>query len=443
MPGRSGTTASASRSCRRPRHRRQWKPGRNILDTGPIHAWRRIDTDHAPGPRKRPSTLKPAKDPPVSETTAIDFLYLSEPDMIRAGVTDMAACVDTMEETLALLHAGDYRMAGANNDSHGAMIGFPEQPAFPGMPAHGPDRRFMAMPAYLGGRFGTTGVKWYGSNAANRDRGLPRSIHVFVLNDTETGAPLALMSANLLSAYRTGAIPGVGARHLARPDATTVGILGPGVMARTSLAAFLVARPGIHTVKVLGRGERSMRAFTTWLAEEFPQISTVTPVSSVEEMVRGSDIVTFCATGRADTVAEFPTVRREWVKPGAFLSMPATCNIDDALTAPDVRKVVDNSGMYEAWAAEFPYPTHPEVGIIGTKFTDLIAEGTMDRTQMEDIGAIITGEAPGRKDDEEIVVFSVGGMPVEDVAWATTLYRRAVAEGIGVRLNLWDAPALA
>ena len=44
--------------------------------------------------------------------TAIDFIYLSEPDMIAAGVTDMAACVDTMHEMFKLLYAGDYRMAG-------------------------------------------------------------------------------------------------------------------------------------------------------------------------------------------------------------------------------------------------------------------------------------------------------------------------------------------
>ena len=76
----------------------------------------------------------------------VDFLYLSEPDMIRAGVTDMAACVDTMEEMLVLLHAGDYRMAGANNDSHGAMVVFPEDSPFPAMPKPTADRRFMAMP---------------------------------------------------------------------------------------------------------------------------------------------------------------------------------------------------------------------------------------------------------------------------------------------------------
>ena len=64
------------------------------------------------------------------ENTKIDFIYLSEQDMIEAGVTDMPRCVDTMEEMFALLYRGDYRMAGSNSDSHGALITFPEESPF-------------------------------------------------------------------------------------------------------------------------------------------------------------------------------------------------------------------------------------------------------------------------------------------------------------------------
>lgn len=378
----------------------------------------------------------------MSTTPQIDFLYLSEPDMIRAGVTDMPACVDTMEEMLTLLHAGDYRMAGSNNDSHGAMVVFPEESPFPTMPKPTADRRFMAMPAYLGGSFGTTGCKWYGSNIANREKGLPRSILMFTLNDTDTGAPLAFMSANLLSAYRTGAIPGVGARHLAREDAEVVGILGPGVMARTSLAAFLAVRPGLRTVKVKGRSAASLDAFRAWALAEYPQLEIV-DVDSIEDVVRGSDIVTFCTSGETGDPSTYPLVKREWVKPGAFLSMPAGADIDEAMEGPDVRKIADNIGLYEAWAEELPSPAHHHVPVIGCKFMDLIAAGRMDAADLEDLGAIAAGAAPGRRDDEEIAILSVGGMPVEDVAWGTVLYRRAVAQGIGVSLDLWETPALA
>lgn len=376
--------------------------------------------------------------------TRIDFLYLSEQDMVRAGVTDMASCVDTMEEMFGLLYRGDYRMAGANNDSHGATISFPIDPPFPNMPRHTPDRRFMAMPAYLGGRFGTTGVKWYGSNIANRDKGLPRSILMFVLNDTDTGAPLAFMSANLLSAYRTGAVPGVGARHLARKDSRVVGIMGPGVMAKTTIAAFMVACPRIDTVKIKARGRASLASFVEWLAATYPQIKSLSEVDSLEEVVRDSDLVAFCSSHQAKTSdpSDFPTVRREWVKPGAFLAMPSPCNMDEGMEASDIRKVVDCIGMYDAWAEEFPKPLHRYIPVIGSRFIDLVAEGKMSREQIQDLGKIVAGELPGRQDDDEIAIMSVGGLPIEDVAWGTVVYRNAVEQGIGTRLNLWDEPIL-
>lgn len=60
----------------------------------------------------------------------IDFLYLSEPDMIKAGVKDMKSCVDVMEDLLITLYKGDYVMGGANHNSHGCMIMFPDDPSF-------------------------------------------------------------------------------------------------------------------------------------------------------------------------------------------------------------------------------------------------------------------------------------------------------------------------
>ncbi|MNO66601.1 ornithine cyclodeaminase [compost metagenome] len=378
----------------------------------------------------------------MSNNTKIDFIYLSEQDMIRAGVTDMAGCVDTMEEMFGLLYEGDYRMAGPNNDSHGAMVTFPESSPFPKMPKPTADRRLMAMPAYLGGNFCTAGVKWYGSNIANRDKGLPRSILMFTLNDPDTGAPLAHMSANLLSAYRTGAIPGVGARHLARKDSRVVGLLGPGVMGKTTLAAFVAVCPLIDTIKIKGRGQKSLDDFISWLKETYPQIVNIHVVDTLEEVVRDSDLVTYCSSGATGDPQTYPVVKREWVKPGAFMAMPASCRLDDGMEQADVRKVLDNTGLYHAWFEELPKPAHNCVPVIGVRFMDMLAEGKLTAEELEDIGKIIAGDAPGRKNDEEIIIMSVGGMPVEDVAWVTVVYRNALEKGIGVKLNLWETPVL-
>ena len=328
-PSPCGTRAPITLSTGKPdewfRFYVAWISGEQFRTRYPFRWWRCFlgFSEHATGTTERPSVTSVSP-----EDTRIDFLYLSEPDMIKAGVTDSAACVDVMEETLILLARKDYRMAGKSADSHGAQINFPASPEHEGMPADGPDRRFMAMPAYLGGRFQSTGVKWYGSNAENREIGLPRSIHVFVLNDAVTGAPKAIMSANLLSAYRTGAVPGVGVKHLAIKDAETVGIIGPGVMSRTILDSTLSQRPGIKTGKVKGRSHHSTQRHVDWVKEPYPQLENVHIVESEQEAIEGSDIVIAATSTSPEGPIGFPYFKREWIKPGALLLMPAAARLE-------------------------------------------------------------------------------------------------------------------
>ena len=371
----------------------------------------------------------------------IDFLYLSEPDMIKAGVKDMKSCVDVMEDLLVTLYKGDYVMGGANHNSHGCMIMFPDDPQFPGMPKNADDRRFMAMPAYLGGSYQLAGMKWYGSNVDNKKVGLPRSILMMMLNDKDTGAPLALMSANLVSAYRTGGIPGVGAKYLARKDSKVVSIIGPGVMGKTSLAAFVSVCPNLDTVKIKGRSQRSLDAFTKFIREELPQIKNIEICDSVEAAVKDSDIISFTTTVR-DDVSSFPYISGDWIKKGALISMPSAARFDDDFLA-SCKLVVDNSKLYEAWEEEYPYPTYPQVQIIGTKFTDLKHDGKIEAEDIIDITDIIEKRHPGRENDKQRIIYSVGGMPVEDIAWGGTVYRNAVKLGIGIKLPLWDKPEMA
>lgn len=374
--------------------------------------------------------------------TRIKFLYLSEPDMIKAGVKNMDQCVEAMEDLLVTLNKGDYVMAGVNHNSHGAQVIFPDDPQFEGMPKNADDRRFMAMPAYLGGKYQMAGMKWYGSNCENKASGLPRSILMMMLNDKDTGAPLALMSANLVSCYRTGAIPGVGAKYLARKDSETVTIIGPGVMGRTCLLAFLSVCPKITTVKVKGRGLRSLHAFEEFVKKECPQIQQVIVCDSMEEAVKDSDIICVTSTAPVKEI-DFPYIAEDWVKKGALICLPSAARFDDDFLINRCKKVVDNYKLYEAWAEEFPYPSYEMVQIIGSKFTDYLHEGRIQREEIVDIADIIKKKHPGRESEDEIIVYSVGGMPVEDIAWGGTVYRNALKEGIGVELPLWDQPDMA
>ena len=337
------------------------------------------------------------------------------------------------------LNTGDYVMGGENHNSHGSQVSFPKTSTFPNMPLDvGDDRRFMAMPAYIGGPFDLMGMKWYGSNMANRDKGLPRSILTVMLNDKDTGAPLALMSANLLSAYRTGAIPGVGAKYLVKKDAKVCGICGPGVMGKTSLSAIMAVCQNIDTLKVKGRGKASLDKFIAYVKEEYPTLKSVEAVDTVEELIRDTDVVSFANSGGTDP-SKYPFVKKEWIKPGAVLIGVSAFDMD-AQELKTCSLVVDNIKLYEAWAEEFPYPSFGANNIIGSKFTDMAHDGLIKMDDITDLGDIIFGKKPGRISDDQIFIYSVGGMPVEDVAWGKICYENARRLGLGTKLRLWNEP---
>ncbi|MFT8350536.1 tyramine oxidase subunit B [Clostridium saccharoperbutylacetonicum] len=375
--------------------------------------------------------------------TKIDFLYLNEEDMIKAGVKEMAGCVEAMEEMFKLLKIGDYRMGGPNGNSHGVMMVFPEEPIFPKMPKDGPDRRFMAMPAYLGGKFDMAGMKWYGSNVENRTKGLPRSILMLTLNDKDTGAPIAYMSANILSAYRTGAVPGVGVKYFAKEDSKVVGIIGPGVMSKTAFAATMAVRSEIEIVKIKGRSKKSIDGFIKYLNEDYPQIKDIITVDTIEDAVRDCDIVHIATSSPTGDINEYPYINEEWIKAGAVLCCPAAARFDDDFILNRARTVTDNIQLYEAWEEEMEFPAYNSIPIPAVHCMDLIAEGKMSKEKIDDLGDVLIGKVPVHRKEDEIVIYSVGGMPVEDVAWGTIVYRNAIEKGIGTKLNLWDEPQLA
>ena len=191
------------------------------------------------------------------------------------------------------------------------------------------------------------GMKWYGSNTANKEIGLPRSILMVMLNDKTTGAPVCLMSGNLLSAYRTGAIPGVGLRHLAPKGAKTGAIYGPGVMGKTSLDAFMATCPELDTLKVKGRGKKSLDSFLEYVKATYPQLTTVTVVDDIETLVRDSDVISFAATAGTDP-SKYAYVKGEWIKPGALIVAPSAFDMETDFLKEKCKMVVDNIKLYIA-----------------------------------------------------------------------------------------------
>lgn len=373
----------------------------------------------------------------------INFLYLNEQDMLSAGVADMKGCMDAMDEMFVLLNQGDYRMGGENANEHGIRVSFPKTTNIPGMPIHEPDKRFMAMPAYLGGRFRAFGIKSYGSNPHNTERGLPRSILMMSLLDAETGVPLAYMSANILSAMRTGATTGLGVKYLCNKNASTVAIVGPGTMGRYAMMSFMVAQPAIDKVRIKGRGKKNIDRFIAFCKEKYPQIKEYIICDSIAEACKGADIIYFGTTNAAK-YEDNPRVEHDWLKPGCVVISASSLLVDtDFLAAPDVKLISDNYKMYDGWGTGQPIPTQKNVStLLGMGFFDAVSEGKITRDMITELGEVICKEKPARDSEEQIILYAVGGMPIEDVAWANDCYYKAIEKGIGVSLNLWNNPEL-
>lgn len=366
----------------------------------------------------------------------VDFLYLSEPDMIKAGVLDSKHCVDTIEEVFKLLSQGDYLMGGPKENSHGIMLWFPSKPRFK-MPVTGPDRRFMAMIAYLGGKFNICGEKWYGSNVENPPlRGLPRSILMVMLNDPVTSQPLALMSGNLVSAMRTGAVPGVAARHLAKRDASRAGILGAGVISRASLLAIHAGRPEINTAWVYDIADEKSKAFANEMAGHG---ITVHIARNAEECVRNSDVISVATSGRNPV-----RIEEAWLNDGAVIETSGIVDVSDDFCVSS-KIVADNWKMHQEWR-EDGLASAEGISSLSTwasshQVIRLQLEGRINEEKdITNLGDIVSGIKAGRGSDKEKILFIAGGMPVHDIAWGYEVYQKALAQNIGVKLNLWDKP---
>lgn len=377
----------------------------------------------------------------------IDFLYLNEKDMIEAGVLDAAGCIETMRDTMELFGKKDFLLGGPNADEHGLQMNFPQKSDIEGFPLDdGPDRRFMAMPAYLGGRFHIAGQKFYGSNSHNAALGLPRSILMVTLSDVDTGAPKAIMSANLLSAMRTGAMPAMAATYLANKDSEVLSLLGPGVINKCALMCYMEVLPNIQKIKIRGSSSKSKTALAMkeFIEETYPQVKEIVICDSLEEACRDADVVSEAMSVTKENMEEF---KLEWFKKGATVFSMGSFLYRKYEDFKNTTMVVDNYGMYQKYLNNFiargpvdAFGNKREWVIMGIHFVHLVKTGQVQREQVINLCDIVNGKSEGRTSQDEIVMCSIGGMPLEDLSWGYDCYRRAMKKGLGTSLNLWDAP---
>jgi len=368
------------------------------------------------------------------------FLYLSEPDMIKCDVLNMSKCIATIEEMLELLRIGDYRMSGASNNDHGARVKFPEQSIIPNMPLSSADRWFTTMPAYLGGRFHMFGIKSYGSNHDNAQLGLPRSILMMSLLDVDTGAPLAYMSANILSAMRTGAIAGVGAKYLSSENPSCLSVIGPGVMSRYAVYAIMTVFPQIRKIKVYGRGATSLNKFKSFLENKYNNV-VVSFCSDIKSVCEDADII-FTGNSRSERFEDNPYISEDYLKKGCLVISSSAVRFDNDFLI-DSDKCVCVADFNKIYETGFDVDSKPTTSDASDQVTFNIALHNMflNKTSIVNLPDVIK-DVKFRRDPKKVYIYGAYGMPVEDVAWGFECYQNAIKKEIGTNLLLWEESEL-
>jgi alanine dehydrogenase len=260
------------------------------------------------------------------------------------------------------------------------------------------------------------GIKVVSIFPGNRERGDESHFGAVLLFETETGRPIAHLDAAAITAIRTAAVSALATRLLARDDAGELALLGAGVQARSHLAALREVRE-LRRVRVWSRRPESARRFA---AEEGARHGLPVEASpSVAAAVAGADLV--CTV----TASREPVLAGEWLSPGVHVnavgsSAAAARELDSAAVAR-ARLFVDRRESTVNESGDFLFPLREGV----------IAE---DHIQGE-IGDLLLGRIPGRRSASEITLFKSLGLAVEDLAAAHHVYRQAVAQGRGLRLD--------
>jgi ornithine cyclodeaminase/alanine dehydrogenase-like protein (mu-crystallin family) len=287
--------------------------------------------------------------------------------------------------------------------------GTAEMPPKPGVHPR-PDAFIHAMPAFLP-RAGAAGLKWVSGFPQNLERGLPYISGLFVLNDVETGFPLSVMDCTWITGMRTGAASAVAARYLARADASTVGIVACGLQGRTNLEALSCLFP-LQRVHAFDIHPAVARAFSEEMSRKLEL--DIVPVETVEESVRGMDLIVTSGPILKDPA---PIIPAGWMDPGSF-----ACPLDfdsywtgEALGQVD-KLATDDRGQLSYYRGVGYFKRTPE--------------------PYADLGEIVTGAAPGRESPEERTLSLNLGLAIEDVATARLIYTRAMEGGVGRDLPL-------
>ena len=204
----------------------------------------------------------------------------------------------------------------------------------------------------------------------------------------------------------------------------------------------------IKKVKIKGSrpDSESTLSLKKFIEDTYPQVTEIEICETLKQACSDADVISEAMSVTPDKAEEF---HLDWFKKGASIFSMGSFLYRQFDELVNTTMVVDNYGMYDKYMNNFiargavdEFGKKREWVIMGIHFIHLVREGKIKKEQVLNLCDIVNNITPGRKTHDEIVMCSSGGMPIEDVAWGYDCYMKAIEEGIGTTLNLWDKPYL-
>jgi alanine dehydrogenase len=236
-----------------------------------------------------------------------------------------------------------------------------------------------------------------------------RATFVVSLFSLGSGELVAVLEADTLGQRRTGAASGVAARHLARPGAASLGIIGCGWQAESQVEAIRAAVPTVERVLAWCRTPERLAAFCAKTGAE--------PAEGAHEAAAQEIVVT--ATSSRD-----PVLRGEWLRPGALVCATGA----NVLTARELDNVVLERAAFVCCDSV------EDARIESGDLVEPVESGVLDWLEVHELQEVVAGTVPGRAGADDVVVFKSNGLAAWDVAIAAEAVERARARGVGREL---------
>ncbi len=343
---------------------------------------------------------------------------------------DMRLCLDALEGAFHEMAVGD--AVGLGRMDLYVPSGEDESPYYRWAVMAGGSKK----DGYVCARMLSDMVSWpreYGSIRENKHAKVPGTFcGLLFLFSAKTGEPVAMLNDGVLQHIRVAGGAGLGVKHLARADSSTVGMIGSGGMARTYLDAFLHSRR-ITKVKVYSPNSKNRDSYAREMADLHGL--DVEPVESAREAVRGADIVSCC------TSSNEPVFFNDWLEPGMHVT-----NLTSVDVEPGLYEAVDvamRPGQATPRLESYPAATfHARAGylayVAGTPEERAMVPQVdlpSEFSNMSSFPDLLAGRVEGRSSDEQTSLFmNVGAIGAQFEAVAAAVYERALAAGAGTEI---------